>query len=89
MFTTISWPFSSRLGLGEAMTNLYGYVITVDVILDQLSVMFSRPMPPLPDPRKLILWLLGANQQSGASAATIGNANSGRNCQANVTVEIT
>lgn len=63
---------------------LYGYVITVDVMFDQSSVMFSRPMPLDPAPRKLTLWLSGANQQRGASAATMGKRNSGRNCHANV-----
>lgn len=61
--------------------------MTVEVMLDQLSVIFSKPTPPLPDPRKLILWLLGANQQSGARAATMGKANSGRNCHAKVTTD--
>lgn len=61
--------------------------MTVEVMLDQLSVIFNKPMPPLPDPRKLILWLVGANQQSGARAATIGKANSGRNCHMKVAID--
>lgn len=62
--------------------------MTVEVIFDQSRVKLSKPMPPLPDPRKLILWLLGANQQSGARTATIGKTNSGRNCQVKVTSEM-
>lgn len=56
----------------------------VDVMFDQSSVMFRRPIPPLPAPRKLTVWFLLANQHSGASDASSGNIYSGRNCQANV-----
>lgn len=61
------------------------YVMTVEVMLDQSRVKLSKPMPPLPDPKKLTLWLPGANQQRGARTAVIGKTNSGRNCQVKVT----
>lgn len=64
---------------------LYGYVTTVEVILDQLRVMFSSPMPPRPAPMKLTAWLRLANQHSGARDATKGKRYSGRNCHTNVT----
>lgn len=63
---------------------LYGYVTTVDVMLDQLRVMLSSPMPPRPAPMKLTVWLRLANQHSGARDATKGKRYSGRNCQTNV-----
>jgi len=51
-------------------------------MFDQSSVMLRSPIPPRPAPRKLTVWFLLANQQSGARDATNGKIHSGRNCQA-------
>lgn len=60
----------------------------VEVMFDQLSVMFKKPAPPRPAPRKLTVWFRLANQQSGARAAVNGKMYSGKNCQIKIPKKI-